>query len=297
MSFVFATRREPPIRLARLRAQGEVAELRHRRPALRRRRDRAALPRHLRPAARARRARRAQPPHRGLGRLAAARSRGAERSQPAQVRAFISSLSGAEGHLYDYLAEEVIGDLRPDLQQFLMRTSLLETVDLVLGPVAAGSPRKRPVPSSRRASDTASSARAGRAPATSLEPIHSSATSSRRASRRAVGDQGSASDPPRASPRPPRPIDWRIAASPLPGGRRAGDARASPDSARSRRSSRLAPIAAADDRRWVAARGRLAAPLGWSCARASLNSGGVSGEPSLAPRRLARPDPTRQSSS
>jgi DNA-binding SARP family transcriptional activator len=57
---------------------------------------------------------------------------------PSQVRAFISSLSGAEGHLYDYLAEEVIGDLEPGLQRFLMRTSLLETVDLVLGPVAAG---------------------------------------------------------------------------------------------------------------------------------------------------------------
>jgi DNA-binding SARP family transcriptional activator len=57
---------------------------------------------------------------------------------PSQVRAFISSLSGAEGHLYDYLAGEVIGDLEPGLQRFLMRTSLLETVDLVLGPVAAG---------------------------------------------------------------------------------------------------------------------------------------------------------------
>src|SRR3990170_775019 len=57
---------------------------------------------------------------------------------PTQVRAFISSLSGAEGHLYDYLAEEVVGDLDPELQAFLMRSSLLETVDLPLGTVAAG---------------------------------------------------------------------------------------------------------------------------------------------------------------
>jgi ATP/maltotriose-dependent transcriptional regulator MalT len=56
---------------------------------------------------------------------------------PGEVRAFISSLSGAEGHLYEYLAEEVIGELPDDLQQFLMRTSVLETVDLTLGPVAA----------------------------------------------------------------------------------------------------------------------------------------------------------------
>src|SRR6185503_2255583 len=55
-----------------------------------------------------------------------------------QVRTFISSLSGAEGHLYEYLAEEVVGDLPADLQDFLMRTSVLETIDPTLGPVAAG---------------------------------------------------------------------------------------------------------------------------------------------------------------
>ena len=60
----------------------------------------------------------------------------------AGIRAFIRSLSGAEGHLYDYLAEEVVGDLSDELQDFLMKTSLLDTVDLVLGPVAAGVPRR-----------------------------------------------------------------------------------------------------------------------------------------------------------
>ena len=43
MSIVFASRREPPVRLARLRALGEVAELGTDDPAVRRHRDRAAL--------------------------------------------------------------------------------------------------------------------------------------------------------------------------------------------------------------------------------------------------------------
>jgi DNA-binding SARP family transcriptional activator len=37
-------------------------------------------------------------------------------------------LSGADQELYDYLAEEVVGDLPEDLQQFLMRTSILHAV-------------------------------------------------------------------------------------------------------------------------------------------------------------------------
>src|SRR4029078_8289109 len=45
-----------------------------------------------------------------------------------QVRTFISSLSGAEGHLYEYLAEEVIGDLPEDLHRFPTRTSLPQTL-------------------------------------------------------------------------------------------------------------------------------------------------------------------------
>jgi len=138
MSFVFATRREPPIRLARLRAQGEVAELHTddlRFDAMeteRLFRDTYDLP--IEPAMLAELGRRTEGWAASLQLVRAALN---ERD-PAQIRAFISSLSGAEGHLYDYLAEEVIGDLPADLQQFLMRTSLLDAVDLVLGPVAAG---------------------------------------------------------------------------------------------------------------------------------------------------------------
>jgi ATP/maltotriose-dependent transcriptional regulator MalT/DNA-binding SARP family transcriptional activator len=57
---------------------------------------------------------------------------------PGQVRAFVRSLSGAEGDLYDYLAEEVVGDLDPDLRDFLVRTSILEDVELDTAAIAAG---------------------------------------------------------------------------------------------------------------------------------------------------------------
>lgn len=47
---------------------------------------------------------------------------------PAEVRSFIREMSGAEGSLYDFLAEEVVGRLTPELQRFLTRTALLETI-------------------------------------------------------------------------------------------------------------------------------------------------------------------------
>ena len=47
---------------------------------------------------------------------------------PAEIRQFVRGLSGADQELYDYLAEEVVGDLPEDLQQFLMRTSILQVV-------------------------------------------------------------------------------------------------------------------------------------------------------------------------
>src|SRR5689334_11623887 len=138
MSFVFASRREPPIRLARLRALGEVAEL----ETDDLRFDAAETERlfsetyalRLEPAVLAELNRRTEGWAASLQLVRAA----IHDRNPSQVRTFISSLSGAEGHLYEYLAEEVIGDLPDDLQQFLMRTSILETVDLVLGPIAAG---------------------------------------------------------------------------------------------------------------------------------------------------------------
>jgi ATP/maltotriose-dependent transcriptional regulator MalT/DNA-binding SARP family transcriptional activator len=137
MSFVFASRREPPIRLARLRALGEVAEL----GTNDLRFDAAETAQlfsetyemRLEPAVLVELNRRTEGWPASLQLVRAA----IHDRDPAQVRSFISSLSGAEGHLYDYLAEEVVGELPADLQQFLMRTSVLETVDLTLGPIAA----------------------------------------------------------------------------------------------------------------------------------------------------------------
>jgi ATP/maltotriose-dependent transcriptional regulator MalT/DNA-binding SARP family transcriptional activator len=59
---------------------------------------------------------------------------------PAQVREFVRSISGAEGDLYDYLAEEVVGELRGDIRRFLMRVALLEEIDPTTAAVAAGVP-------------------------------------------------------------------------------------------------------------------------------------------------------------
>ena len=56
---------------------------------------------------------------------------------PTQVRTFIQSLTGAEGDLYDYLAEEVVGELNVDLRSVLMRVALLEEIELETAAVAA----------------------------------------------------------------------------------------------------------------------------------------------------------------
>lgn len=137
MSFVFASRREPPVRLARLRALGEVAELHtddlRFDAAETERLFRETYDMRLEPAVLAELSRRTEGWAASLQLVRAA----LHDRNAAQIRAFISSLSGAEGHLYEYLAEEVVGELPADLQQFLMQTAVLETVDLVLGPVAA----------------------------------------------------------------------------------------------------------------------------------------------------------------
>jgi DNA-binding SARP family transcriptional activator len=138
MSFVFASRREPPVRLARLRALGEVAELLTNDlrfdPAETERLFRETYQLTLEPAVLAELSHRTEGWAASLQLVRAA----IHDRNPAQIRIFIASLSGADGHLYEYLAEEVIGDLPKDLQAFLMRTSVLETIDERLGPVAAG---------------------------------------------------------------------------------------------------------------------------------------------------------------
>jgi LuxR family transcriptional regulator, maltose regulon positive regulatory protein len=64
-----------------------------------------------------------------------------EHRAPLQVRAFVHSITGAEGDLYDFLAEEVVGELPADLRNFLMRVALLEETDPETGAVAASVPQ------------------------------------------------------------------------------------------------------------------------------------------------------------
>jgi ATP/maltotriose-dependent transcriptional regulator MalT/DNA-binding SARP family transcriptional activator len=63
-----------------------------------------------------------------------------EHRAPVQVRAFVRTLTGAEGDLYDFLAEEVVGELPADLRNFLMRVALLEEADPETAAVAANVP-------------------------------------------------------------------------------------------------------------------------------------------------------------
>lgn len=137
VSFVFASRRSPPLRLARLRAVGEISELKT--DDLRfdiaetERLFRETYDLRLEPAVLSELGARTEGWAASLELVRAAiRDRNA-----GQIRAFVSSLSGAEGHICDYLAEEVVGELPQSLQQFLMRTSVLDNVDPRLGSVAA----------------------------------------------------------------------------------------------------------------------------------------------------------------
>ncbi|MBI2777492.1 MAG: AAA family ATPase [Chloroflexi bacterium] len=137
LTFVLVSRKLPPLPLARLRALGEIAELRTsdlRFDAAETEqlfRDTYSLS--LDPAVVAELTRRTEG---WAASLQLVRTAIRDRT-PTEIRAFVNSLNGAEGELYDYLAEEVVGELSPELQSFLMRTSLLDIVEPVLGSVAA----------------------------------------------------------------------------------------------------------------------------------------------------------------
>ena len=135
LTIVFASRRQPTIPLARLRASGEVAELGT--DDLRfdldetRRLFSEAYGRALDPDVLADVAARTEGWAASLQLVQAALR---DRS-PAEIRRFVRGLSGADQELYDYLAEVVVGDLPEDLQQFLMRTSILQGVTPTLAAV------------------------------------------------------------------------------------------------------------------------------------------------------------------
>ena len=57
---------------------------------------------------------------------------------PAEIRRFVQTLNGADHEMYDYLAEEVVGDLPDELQRFLMDTSILQVVTPELAEIVSG---------------------------------------------------------------------------------------------------------------------------------------------------------------
>ncbi len=138
LSLVFASRRQPPVPLSRLRAVGEVAELgtddlrfdaaetaRLFTETYGRRLDADVL------------ADLAVRTEGWIASLQLVQAALRDRS-PTEIRRFVRSLSGADHDLYDYLAEEVVGDLSDELQRFLMETSILQVVTPELAEVVSG---------------------------------------------------------------------------------------------------------------------------------------------------------------
>lgn len=138
LTWIFAGRRRPGIAVTRLRAIGEMQELR-----------RTDLRFQLDETIEMFRAGVERPVAQDLIETVVQRTEGWAASlqlveaairdrSDAERRTFIRSLSGARGDLYDYLAEEVVGELEPEAQAFLMRTSVMrvvtvEDIELVTG--------------------------------------------------------------------------------------------------------------------------------------------------------------------
>jgi ATP/maltotriose-dependent transcriptional regulator MalT/DNA-binding SARP family transcriptional activator len=135
---VFASRRVPTVPLAKLRAVGEVAELGT--DDLRFDANETRLlftetyGRQLEPDVLADLTERTEGWIASLQMVQAALR---DRS-PVEIRRFVRGLSGGDQELYDYLAEEVVGDLAPEMQRFLMETSILQIVTPELAAVVTG---------------------------------------------------------------------------------------------------------------------------------------------------------------
>ena len=140
LSLILIGRRTPGLSLAALRARGEIAELG--RDELRF--DESETNRLFRDSYR-------HPLEQDVLHEVQARTEGWAASlqlvrtaldglSAAQVRTFVHSLTGAEGDLYDYLAEEVVGELEADLRAFLMRVALLDEIEAETAAAAAAVP-------------------------------------------------------------------------------------------------------------------------------------------------------------
>jgi ATP/maltotriose-dependent transcriptional regulator MalT/DNA-binding SARP family transcriptional activator len=137
LSIVILTRRQPALAVARLRALGEVAELT--RDDLRfdsEETERLFRETYGRPLESDVLEELARHTEGWAASLQLVQSALRERTST-ETRTFIRALSGAHGTLHDYLAEEVVGELDPSLQAFLMRTSILTTLDVSTATVVA----------------------------------------------------------------------------------------------------------------------------------------------------------------
>lgn len=138
LSFVIASRRDPRIPTARLRGQGEVVDL-----------DAGALsfdsleidrlfrtmydlPLDERTVAAVKEKTEGWPASLQLIRTAVADL------DPEAIHAFVDRLSGARGEMHDFLAQEVLGSVTPELRAFLMRSAVLDYVDAPTAFVVGG---------------------------------------------------------------------------------------------------------------------------------------------------------------
>lgn len=211
LTLVLVTRQSPTVPLARLRTLGEVAEL----DAADLRFDldeterlfRDTYKRALEPDVLADLADRTEGWAASLEMVnAALRDR-----SPGEIRSFVRGLSGAQGEVYDYLAEEVVGDLDDETQRFLMTTSLLQTVDPTLAEVVGGFPatRAKELIAATERYGLLSSRGTGRRGVRRYHPLVREFLESRL--RRTLGDEV-ARDLHRAVARHAGAADWRLAA-------------------------------------------------------------------------------------
>ena len=211
LTLVFVSRQSPTLPLARLRTLGEVAELDT--ADLRfdldetERLFRDTYRRPLEPDVLADLADRTEGWAASLEMVnAALRNR-----SPGEIRAFVRGMTGAHGELYDYLAEEVVGDLDDETQRFLMTTSLLQAVDPTLAEVIGGfpGPRARELIATTERLGLLSTRGTGRRGARRYHPLVREFLESRL--RRTLGDDV-ARELHRAVARHAGAADWRLAA-------------------------------------------------------------------------------------
>ena len=138
LTIVFASRRTPAVPLARLRAVGDVAEL-----GTNELRFDATETARLFTETYGRRLEAdvltdlAERTEGWIASLQLVQAALRDRS-PGEIRRFVRSLNGADHEMYDYLAEEVVGELDDELQRFLMETSILQVVTPELAEVVTG---------------------------------------------------------------------------------------------------------------------------------------------------------------